>query len=272
MVWISARRHTRMKYHLLPPERISHLQGIEEEKKNNKICKWAPTRQVPSSLGCCFCSFSNWQVLWGRGQIHRLYAPARGVLQANAVKPSPPSHAGLLLPWWPINLTQPQYSDITVNITAACFVYCFALRGGGRWLLLCLPSGPQTRSQTELLASTQPLRSNIRRRISMTAKGKRVGVSHHLGEWWDSFPPVLGAVRSVHMALTLIWNRGWRDRARQHGSGHCHTAASLVFCRLSWEFSHVWRRPSAESSDRETLTFFFFLLACFSCASFFPYG
>lgn len=74
----------------------------------------------------------------------------------------------------------------------------------------------------------------------------------------DLFPRVLGAVRSVHMALTLIRYRGWRDRARQRGSGHCHTAASLVFSRLSWEFSRVWRRPSAESSSRETLPFFFF--------------
>lgn len=106
-----------------------------------------------------FAFFNKWRVLWGQGQIHRLYVPARGVLPPNAVKPSPPSHAGLLLQWRPINLTQPQYGYIRVNITAACFVYCFAQRGGGRCLLLYLPSGPQTRSQTELLTSTQSLRS-----------------------------------------------------------------------------------------------------------------
>lgn len=48
---------------------------------------------------------------------------------------------------------QPQYGYITVNITAPCFVYCFARRGGERWHLLYLPSGSQTRSQTMLLTS-----------------------------------------------------------------------------------------------------------------------
>lgn len=103
--------------------------------------------------------------------------------------------------WQPINLTQPQCGCITVNITAGCFVYCFARLGDRRWLWLYLPSGPRDLLPGSAFSISRglPGRSSGRR-ISMTTKGKQVAVGCHLWEP-DLFQGVLGAVRSFFQTL-----------------------------------------------------------------------
>lgn len=78
---------------------------------------------------------------------------------------------------------QPQYGYITVNITAPCFVYCFARRGGRKMTSAAFTLWIADPFPDDAFNVGRGLSGRSGRgRVSMIAKGKLVAVGRHLGE------------------------------------------------------------------------------------------